>query len=349
MIVHWPARLGRPGEVRHQYVHAIDLLPTLLDVIGIEAPTTIGGVEQTPIEGVTFAHTLFDAEAPSRHVTQYYEMLGARAIYHDGWKAVVFHPMMFLGYDGSDPALPFDDDPWELFHVAEDFSETVDLAASDPEKLQEMVALWWSEAERHHVLPLNNRPGWSGDPRFPRRDRYVYRHGVAGLPETLAPNLRNRSWRIVADLSVPDSSTDGVVVSHGSTSGGYLVYLHEGRLHFAYNMLGLNVTTISGDTPLPAGDVTATVAFTPTGNHCGDVELFHGTERVGGGTIERMVPITFGMTGFSVGWQRGAPVVVRFGGRFELPMGVLREVVVEVDGRLPLDAAAQQRAGLATQ
>jgi arylsulfatase len=346
LIVHWPARLGRPGGVRHQYVHAIDLLPTLLDVIGIDAPDAIGGVTQSPIEGVSFAATLLDPDAPSLHVTQYYEMLGARAIYHDGWKAVVFHPLPFVGYDGSDPSLPFDEDPWELYHVAEDFSETVDLAPTHPEKLAEMIDLWWSEAAAHNVLPLNNRPGWGGDPRIPRRGQYVYRPGVVGLPEAVAPALRNRSWRISAEL---DGAAEGVIVSHGATSGGYLVFVHDGRLHYAHNMLGLSVTTVAADEPLPPGPVRVTVAFTPTGNHRGDIELRYDGRPVGRGSIERMVPVTYGMTGFDVGRQRGAPVLTAFPGPFAMPPGALGEVVVEVDGRPRSDAAAQRRAGMAAQ
>ena len=199
LIVHWPARLGRPGETRHQYVHAIDLLPTLLEAIGIEAPAQLDGVEQRPIEGVSFAHLLENATAPSRHLTQYYEMLGSRALYHDGWKAVVFHPLPGLAYDGSDPAKSFDDDEWELYHVAEDFSETVDLAKDRPEKLAELVELWWADAERHHVLPLTNRPVLGRDHRY-RRERYEYRPGIGSLPAAAAPNLRNRAWRLRAEL-----------------------------------------------------------------------------------------------------------------------------------------------------
>ena len=122
LIVHWPSRIGPGGETRHQYVHAIDLLPTLLEVIGIEPPESIAGVAQQPFDGVSFAHTLDDGAAASNHVTQYYEMMGCRAIYHDGWKAVTFHPLMLAPYDGSDPCRPFDEDVWELYHVAEDFA-----------------------------------------------------------------------------------------------------------------------------------------------------------------------------------------------------------------------------------
>ena len=199
LIVHWPSRLGQPGETRHQYVHAIDLLPTLLDVIGIEPPESIAGVPQQPFDGVSFAHTFADGAAASRHVTQYYEMLSCRAIYHDGWKAVTFHPLMLAPYDGSDPRRPFDEDPWELYHVAEDFAETTDLAEKEPDRLADMIELWWSEAERNQVLPITNMPGLHGDRRY-RRNHYEYFAGISSLPDAVAPNLRNRSWQMTAEI-----------------------------------------------------------------------------------------------------------------------------------------------------
>ncbi len=177
LIVHWPRGLSRTGETRHQYVHAIDLLPTLLDVIGIEPPDSIAGVAQQPFDGVSFAHTFADGAAASRHVTQYYEMMSCRAIYHDGWKAVTFHPLMLAPYDGSDPRRPFDEDEWELYHVAEDFAETTDLAAKEPDRLAEMIDLWWAEAERNQVLPITNMPGLHGDRRY-RRNHYEFYAGI---------------------------------------------------------------------------------------------------------------------------------------------------------------------------
>ena len=171
-------------------------MPTLLELAGVARARAIGGVEQRALDGASFAATFADAAAPAPRDTQYYEMLGCRAIYHDGWKAVVFHPMVGFAYDGvSDPRLPFDDDPWELYHVAEDFSETVDLAAVEPERLRRMIDLWWSEAERNQVLPLTNQPGRHADQRW-RRQRYEYTPGIGQLPAAVAPNLRNRGFRV---------------------------------------------------------------------------------------------------------------------------------------------------------
>ena len=206
----WPGRLAghEVGGVRHQYVHAVDVMPTLLEAIGVELPAELGGVEQRPLDGASFLASLTDAAAPSARTTQYYEMLGCRAIYHDGWKAVTFHPMPGFGYDGSDPDLAFDDDRWELYHVAEDFSETRDLAAEEPERLRALVERWWEEAARNQVLPLTNRPARHGDRRH-RRDRYEFGPGIGVLPTALAPNLRNRGFRITAELDLPSGGRHG--------------------------------------------------------------------------------------------------------------------------------------------
>ena len=159
-IVHWPARFGESaGSIRHQFAHAVDVMPTVLELAGIEAPEQIGYVPQAPIEGTSFAYLLEadGADEPERHETQYFEMLGSRALYHRGWKAVTFKPLAPLYDDGLDWRTPFDDDVWELYHVAEDLSETDDLAAAEPDRLAEMVERWWDEARRHQVLPLDNR------------------------------------------------------------------------------------------------------------------------------------------------------------------------------------------------
>ena len=348
LIVHWPARIGRPGATRHQYAHAVDLLPTIVDLLGIDPPAAINGVAQTPFEGTSFASTLADAAAPSGHVTQYYEMLGSRAIYHHGWKAVVFHPMPGLGYDGSDPDLPFDEDQWELYHVAEDFSETTELSATHPEKLAELVELWWSEAERYNVLPLTNRPGRGHDMRG-RRDRYVYHPGIGSIPEAVAPNLRNRGWRLLAEIDIPAGGAEGVVVAQGSHAGGYAVYVRDGRLHLTHNFLGTVVNTVAAEVALPEGATVARVEFRPTGRFEGDVDLYYGDVPVGQGHVRPTTPITFGMEGFAVGYQRGGAIVPGWPGRHEFTPGALRRVVIEADGTAYRDPAREDRARMATQ
>ena len=156
-IVSWPAGVPSDGSVRRQFAHAIDIVPTILDLIGIEPPHELAGVVQSPIEGVSFAPVLAHPDEPETHTTQYFEMLGSRGIYHRGWKAVTFHAIAHLYDDGLDPNIPFDEDRWELYYVAEDPSELDDLAAAEPERLRSMIALWWQEAHRYQVLPLDNR------------------------------------------------------------------------------------------------------------------------------------------------------------------------------------------------
>ncbi|MGH2784423.1 MAG: arylsulfatase, partial [Actinomycetota bacterium] len=349
MIVRWPARLGRPGETRHQYVHAIDVVPTLLELLGIGAPEEINGVPQSPIEGVSFAHTLTDPDAMSRHDTQYYEMLGSRAIYRDGWKAVTFHTAPFLAYDGTDVTKPFDEDVWELYHVAEDFSEVHDVAAEHPDKLAELQALWWTEAERYQVLPLNNQPARFGDTRF-RRERHVFHPGIGSLPQVIAPDLRNRAFSIAAELDVPaGDALDGILVAHGGHAGGYALYLARRRLHYVYNFLGAEITTISASVELPAGPVVAKAVFTLTAPFTGEMQLLYGDVPVGQGVIPRTTPVTYGMLGFAVGYQAGGPISDALDGRCALKPGVLRRVVVEVVGRRAPSLGEQDRAGLAMQ
>jgi arylsulfatase len=349
LIFHWPARIDTEGGTRHQYIHAIDVLPTLLDLIGIDPPRSIAGVEQSSIEGVSFGRTLDDPRAPSAHVTQYYEMLGSRALYHDGWKAVVFHTPPFIAYDGSDTTKPFDEDVWELYHVVEDFSEVKDLAETHPDKLAELKDLWWREAERFQVLPLNNQPGRFGDPRY-RRDRHEFVGPVGPLPEALAPNLKNRSFVIAAELAThPGEALRGVIVAHGGHAGGYAMFIDENRLHFTYNYVATEITTVTAEVTIPSEPVVVKASFTRTGVG-GDLELFYGDVPVGQGHVPTTTPLTYGTPGFAVGFQPAGPVHPGLDGRAELPPSLLRRVVVEASGRDPIrDALVEQRVDLATQ
>ena len=350
LIVHWPARLGSPGETRGQYVHTIDVTPTLLSLIGIVAPTEIAGVAQAPFDGVSFHEALTDSDSPTAHLTQYYEMLGSRALYHDGWKAVVFHPPAMMAYDGTDAGRrSFDDDIWELYHVADDFSECHDVAVQFPDKLAELQAMWWSEAERNQVLPLNNQPGRFNDRRM-RRDRYVYHPGISSIPELMAPNLRNREFQIAAALHVPaDGPCDGVIVGHGGHSGGYALYVQGRRLHYVNNLLGAEVTTVSAAEELPAGEVLVRATFHPTGRFRGDLELWYGDVPMGRGAIARTTPITYGVDPFFLCEQRMTPVAPQLEHIDRLPDGVLDHVVVEAVGAPFRDPAGEARAGLAMQ
>lgn len=347
-ILHWP-KGAAAGETRHQYIHAIDLAPTLYELIGVTPPDVLAGVPQSAVEGVSFAATLTDDEAPSRHVTQYYEMLGSRALYHDGWKAVVFHTPPFIAYDGTDTTGSFDDDVWELYHVAEDFSEVTNLATTHPERLEELKELWWREAERFHVLPLNNQPGMFGDPRY-RRDRYEFIGHVGPMAEAIAPNLKNRSFTLAAEFVEGNRERlSGVIVAHGGHAGGYVFYVKDGRATFTYNFVATEITTVTADEPLPRDAVNVRAVFTRTGLG-GDLELFYGDIAVGRATIPVTTPLTYGTPGFTVGFQPAGPIDSRLTGRGELEPGVVRRVVIEATGRDPIrDALVENRVDLATQ
>jgi arylsulfatase len=324
-------------------------MPTLLELIGIDPPTEINGVSQRPIEGVSFAHTLWSPEEPSHHTTQYYEMLGSRAMYHDGWKAVVFRPLAFVRYTADDdPFRSFEDDDWELYHVAADFSETRDLAAEHPDKLAELVDIWWQEAERYNVLPVTNMPITGSDPRY-RRRRYVFYPGIGTIPQLVAPNVSNRAWSLRAELVVPEDGAHGALVCHGSHAGGYVAFLRDGRLHFVYNHLGTTLTTTVAEVILPLGPVEVRLEFTPTGAHAGDVNLFYGDVPVGQGHIPRTTLVTVGVHGFTVGYQRGSAISPDFAGRNDVTPGALRRVVIETFSAAQRTPPTEDRVGLASQ
>ena len=350
MIIHWPKGIGTPGETRHQYVHAIDLKPTLLELIGIQAPRMMKGVEQAPIEGTSFAYSLKDAAAPSQHTTQYYEMMGSRAIYRDGWKAVVYHPPLMSNYEDREISRrSFDEDILELYNVANDFSECHDVSAQYPEKLLELKELWWEEAQRNQVLPLNNQPGRYGDRRW-TRDRYVYHAGIASIPEMTAPNLRNRSFHINAELTIPATGDcDGIIVCHGGHAGGYALYIKGRRLHYVYNFLGAFSTVISASEELPAGDLLVRAVFNSTGRFRGDMNLYYGDVPMGSGSLPITVPLTYGVDPFSVGYQRMGSIHTELPGKFEIPEGVLHRVIIDAIGKAYRDPEGEAHAALAKQ
>jgi arylsulfatase len=234
LIICWPERIGVRGELRHQFVHACDLVPTLLDLLGIEAPAEVDGITQMPIEGTSFAASLSDPTAPSKAAPQYFEMFGHRGLWHAGWKAVAFHP----------PGTPYDSDQWELFHLAEDFSETNDLAAVQPEKLSALVKLWWDEAAKHNVLPLDDRFRErfvvNADRLHGVRKRYVLHAGMGHLPTEVAPDVRNRSYLIEAEVDVRKDD-EGVLIAHGDAASGYSLYLRDSQLVHDMNIGGEHV------------------------------------------------------------------------------------------------------------
>ncbi|MEX1009457.1 MAG: arylsulfatase, partial [Acidimicrobiia bacterium] len=308
LIVSWPARLEARGAVRRQYVHAIDLVPTILDMVGVDAPASIGGVAQSPIEGVSFAETLTDPDAASKHDTQYYEMLGCRAIYHRGWKAVVYHPL-------ADPSVLFDDDQWELYNVDEDVSECHDVAAERPELLRELVERWWIEAAKYRVLPLDNTPfdrlyGEEAAGHVPRR-RYVYYPMAGPVTEEAAVNLRNRTHAITAEVELPGFDVEGMLLAQGSIFGGYAFFVRDRRLHYVHNFAGLEEYRVTSDVELTPGHHTLAFRFDKSGEHRGTGTLLVDGNAAGSTEIRRFTPTRFSITGEGLccGYDMGMPVI----------------------------------------
>jgi arylsulfatase len=279
-IVSWPAKITGHGEVRTQYTHVTDLLPTILDALGIEAPDIIRGVAQSPIHGTSFARSFDDADATSDHTTQYFEMFGSRSIFHDGWKANCPVPgpsfaeaaergRRFGQALTADVLEDLDANGWELYHVDSDPSETRNLAATEPERLAEMIALWYDQAERYGVFPLASagisrlltvRPTIASP-----RDQLVWYPDAAPVYFGASPRLYNRPYSITADVTIPDGGADGILATHGGRHGGYAFFVLDGRLHHIYNFVGLERFRVAGDDVLGAGEHELRYEFAPTG------------------------------------------------------------------------------------
>jgi len=246
LVISWPARIKAKGELRHQFAHACDLAPTLLELIGISAPAEIAGCEQMPIEGESFARSIADASAPSKAGPQYFEMFGHRGLWHQGWKAVAYHP----------PGTPFDSDKWELFHLDRDFSEVDDLAQKEPQRLADMIEVWWREAEKHKVLPLDDRFGARFAENAARaqgaRHQFVFHAGMGHVPTDVAPDVRSRSYTIEAHVEVGDGGAEGVLIAHGDATSGYSFYVKDGHLVHDLN-IGGGHEIVTSSRRVPAG------------------------------------------------------------------------------------------------
>ena len=360
-IVSWPRRLAEaPGAVRHQFAHAIDVVPTVLELIGVSAPADIDWVPQTALDGTSFAYLLAaeGAAAPGRHRTQYFEMFGSRAIYHDGWKAVAYHPVGPVYGDGLDPNAPFEDDPWELYHVAEDLSETRDLAEEQPQRLRDMVELWWAEAGRNQVLPLDNRVLWAlvhpKPSRRSGRDRARYFPGGAQVPESAAVNVRNRSHRlaVVVELGA-DVAPEGVLLAQGLALGGWSFQFLDGTLRYVHNLYGKehHVVEATGPVVREAGAHTAELSFTKDpGGPGGDAVLFWDGAVVGRGPIPTFTPSRFNGVGVGLtcGYEWGPAIGTGYRAPFSFN-GTILEAVVEATGPVVRDPLAELEAILSEQ
>jgi arylsulfatase len=355
-IISWPSVLGHGGEVRHQYHHAIDIVPTILDCLGVPAPETIKGHTQSHFDGVSMRYSFGDPSAPSARRTQFYSMLGSRAIWHDGWKAVTTHPTI-SGWSH------FNDDIWELYHTDVDRSELHDLAAEHPDKLREMVSLWFAEAGANGAFPLDDRTAveilLTPRPQLsPARNRYIYYPGVADVPESQSVNIRNRSYVIGAQVDIPAPGTQGVLFAHGSRFGGHALYVSGDRLHYVYSFVGMLEQKVVATEDVPTGEnLILSASFDkdgedPPGVATGILSLYHGDRKVGEGRI-RTQPGKFvlGGEGLCIGRDSGEAVTDDYPGEppHRFTGGTLKRVVVDVSGEPYVDLAREAAAMLARE
>lgn len=300
LIVSWPAGIADAGGIRHQFHHAIDITPTILDIAGVKPPGTFAGVDQLPIHGTSLRYS-FEADGPSTRTEQHFEMSGHRALYRDGWKAVTFHHL----------GTRYEDDVWELYNVDEDYSELHDRAAERPELVRELAARWWELAEQYGVLPIEDDllsrillPGPPGS--VSRRDEFVFRPGATPVPGSRVPNVANRSFRLAVAVERDDPAQAGVLVRHGTVSGGYVLYVDGNRAVFEHNRLGER-TRLTHDEVLPAGAISIEVAFTKSGPLAGEFALAVDGRQVARSGPVRTPAVTLGAI-FAIGADDGSPV-----------------------------------------
>jgi arylsulfatase len=358
-IISWPsATSGNAGrdELRHQYHHAIDIVPTILDCLGVGPPETIKGHVQSRLDGVSMRYSVDDPSAPSARRTQFYSMLGSRGIWHDGWKAVTTHPTL-SGWSN------FNDDTWELYHTDTDRAELHDLAAEQPGKLRELVNLWFAEAGDNGAFPLDDRSAVEiiTTPRpqlASHRDRYTYFPDTTEVPEAQAVNVRNRSYTIGALVDIPARAAEGVLFAHGSRFGGHALYVKDNRLHYVNNFVGMMEQKIDGNQDIPTGDnLILSASFDkdgedPPGVSTGLLSLYHSDNKVGEGRI-RTQPGMFSLAGegLCVGRDSGEPVTDDYpnGPAHRFTGGTIKRVAVDVSGDPYIDLEREAQAMLSRE
>ncbi|MCX4750390.1 arylsulfatase [Kitasatospora sp. NBC_01287] len=355
-VISWPAGMRARGEVRDQYHHAVDLVPTLLDCVGVELPDAVKGYTQLPLEGVSMRYSFDSGSLPTAKHTQFYSMLGSRGIWHDGWKAVTTHPTL-SGWSH------FSEDTWELYHTAEDRAELHDLAAEEPGRLAELIGLWFHEAGAHQAFPLDDRSGVEiiTNPRpqlAPPRSRYVYHPGGAEVPESVAVAVRGRSFSIGALVDLAGPGASGVLFAHGGRFGGHALYVKDNRLHYVYNFLGSHEQLMRANEELPTGSqVILAASFDkdgedPPGTARGILSLYHGDRKVGEGRIMTQ-PGKFSVAGegLNIGRDGGDAVTDDYPGTrpWAFTGGTIDRVAVDVSGEAFLDLEREAAAMLSRE
>lgn len=340
LIVSWPAGIAARGEIRDQYVHAVDVVPTLYDLMGISTPEVLHGWTQNPIEGQSFASSFTDPQAPGR-TSQFYSMLGMRALYQDGWLATAMHPPI-SGWGN------FHKDVWELYHLDNDRTQIHNLADEHPDKLQALKDLWFYNAGVYKGLPLDDRTPIeilnTPRPEAGRpRSQYIYYPDTADVPESVSVNIRRRSYSIAAGVTVDRADAKGVLFAHGGVAGGHSLFIKDGRLHYVYNWLGERVQTVSSVDPIPTGKHVFSAEFAKTGDEqstgsaVGTLTLYVDTVAVSSAEIVTQPgPFALAGDGLCVGRDSGSPVA-DYTAPFEFSGGTIDRVVVDVSGEPYVD------------
>ena len=315
LVVHWPDRIKAKGEVRSQFTHVVDIAPTVLEAAGLPFPKSVDGTEQTPFNGVSFVYSFDDAKAADRHTTQYFEMFGNRAIYHEGWVAATRHSIPWV----MAKLPPLTEDVWELYHVDEDFSQANDLAAENPDKLKELQKVFDEEAIKNHVYPIDDRrverfvASIAGRPDIiGKRTSLTVYEGMTGLMENVFINVKNTSYTVTADVELSDANAGGVIIAQAGRFGGWTLYMKEGKVHHEYNFFGLERTNIGSTEALGAGKHVIKYEFVFDGGKPGaggKCLLSVDGQQVAEGLIPKTQPYAFsGDEGVDVGMDGETPV-----------------------------------------
>lgn len=337
MVVHWPKGVKDKGEVRSQWHHVIDIAPTILEAAKLPEPKSVNGTPQTTIEGVSMLYAFNDAQAKGRHTSQYFEIIANRAYYHDGWLAGTVHKAPWE----AKPRASLEDDKWELYDTQTDFSLTNDLAAKNPEKLKELKALFMKDGAKFHVLPIDDRSierlnaEMAGRPDLMGgRTSLTLYEGMIGMAENAFINIKNRSHTITAEVEVPSSGVDGVILCQGGRFGGWSLYVKDGKPTYTYNWLGLESFTIASTEPLPAGKSTIRFVFAydggrPGAGGTGTIEV--NGKKVASGRIEKTEPMMFSIDdGADVGSDGGTPVTETYSEHGNTFAGKIKKVTLEL-------------------
>jgi arylsulfatase len=320
LVVHWPGRVNDPRDLREQFTHVIDVAPTILELAGIPQPHTVDGIEQVPMHGTSFAASMTDAAAAEHRTQQYFETIGNRGMYKDGWWLAMRTDRIpwVLTPEALGPYAPGVWDPdagrAELYYLPEDFTQANDLADRHPDKVEELKQLFWEEAERNRVLPLlaTMSTFFGMLPPIPDETTFEFRGDVQNVMSGMIPRIYNRSYSITADLTVPPDGAQGVIVAEADHLGGFSLYVRHGKLIHTYSMMGVFVFRQESEEPLPSGDVTVRMEFAADGATPatgGEVTLFIDDRPVGKGRMDHTVPVRFsGYAGMDIGRDNGGVV-----------------------------------------